>query len=78
LVRQHPFLLFGAYFLNYLVIALFAGVVVRVYLVRGLWERVVTSATAHDLESADNVRAMGSLASALGEGLADGLDVAGF
>jgi uncharacterized membrane protein YjgN (DUF898 family) len=78
LVRQHPFLLFGAYFLNYLVIALFAGVVVRVYLVRGLWERVVTSATAHDLESADNVRAMGSLASALGEGLADGLDVVGF
>jgi uncharacterized membrane protein YjgN (DUF898 family) len=78
LLRQRPFLLFGGYFLNYLVIALFAGVVVRVYLVRGLWERVVTSATAHNLENADNVRAMGSLASALGEGLADGLDVVGF
>jgi uncharacterized membrane protein YjgN (DUF898 family) len=78
LARQHPFLLFGLYIADYLVIALFAGVVVCVYLIRGLWQRVVTSATAHNLEHADNVRAMGSLASALGEGLADGLDVAGF
>jgi hypothetical protein len=57
---------------------LFASFVVRIYLVRGVWDRVVTSATAYNLESADNVRVMGDLASALGEGLADGLDVAGF
>jgi hypothetical protein len=60
------------------VLALCAGIVVRVYLVRELWKRVVTSVTAHDLDRADNVRGEGTLASALGEGLADGLDIAGF
>jgi uncharacterized membrane protein YjgN (DUF898 family) len=78
LIRQHSILMFALYIANYLAIALFASFVVRIYLVRGVWERVVTSATVHNLESADDVRAMGDLASALGEGLADGLDVAGF
>jgi uncharacterized membrane protein YjgN (DUF898 family) len=78
LVRNHPILMFALYIANYLVIALFASFVVRIYLTRGLWERVVTSATAFNLENADDVRAMGGLASALGEGLVDGLDVAGF
>ena len=54
------------------------GVVVRVYLLRGLWERVVTSMTVHHLDRADDVQVAGVLASALGEGFADGLDVAGF
>jgi len=78
LLRQHPYLFLGANLGNYLVLALCAGIVVRVYLVRELWKRVVTSVTAHDLGGADNVRAEGTLASALGEGLADGLDIAGF
>ena len=78
LLRQHPYLFLGANLGNYLVLALCAGIVVRVYLVRELWKRVVTSVTAHDLDRADNVRAEGTLASALGEGLADGLDIAGF
>jgi uncharacterized membrane protein YjgN (DUF898 family) len=77
-VRQHPYLAIGAGLLNYLVIALAANVVARVYLVRRVWERVVNSAVVHDLDRADDVRAQGALASALGEGLADGLDVAGF
>jgi uncharacterized membrane protein YjgN (DUF898 family) len=76
--RQHPYLLFGANLANYLVLALSVGVVVRVYLLRGVWERVVTSATAHNLDRADDVQARGSPVSALGEGFADGLDVAGF
>jgi uncharacterized membrane protein YjgN (DUF898 family) len=76
--RQHSYLLFAVNVANYLVIALCVGVVVRVYLTRGLWERVVTSATAHNLDRADDVQARGDLVSALGEGLADGLDVAGF
>jgi len=76
--RQHPYLLFGANILNYLVIALCVGIAARVYLLRGVWERVVNSATAHHLEGADDVRARGNLVSALGEGFADGLDVAGF
>jgi hypothetical protein len=78
LSRQHPYILLGANLANYLVIVLCAGVVLRVYLVRGVWERVVTSASAHNLERADDVQARGDLVSALGEGFADGLDVAGF
>jgi hypothetical protein len=76
--RQHPYLAFGANIANYLVLALCIGVVIRVYLTRGLWERVVTSAIAHDLEQADGVQVRGAPASALGEGFADSLDVAGF
>ncbi|HEX4410125.1 MAG TPA: DUF898 family protein [Xanthobacteraceae bacterium] len=76
--REHPYLLIGANVLNYLVLGLCAGIISRVYLLREVWERVVTSATAHNLECADNVQARGDLASALGEGFADGLDVAGF
>jgi hypothetical protein len=39
---------------------------------------VVSSTTVHHIEAAANVSAMGELANALGEGFADGLDVAGF
>ena len=78
LVRQHPYLMLGANVANYLVLALCAGIIVRIYLLRGVWERVITSAIAHDLDRANDVRAQGTPASALGEGFADGLDVAGF
>jgi uncharacterized membrane protein YjgN (DUF898 family) len=77
-VRQHPYLVLGANIANYLVLLLCVGVVVRIYLMREVWERVVTSTTAHNLDQADNVQARGVPASALGEGFADGLDVAGF
>ena len=50
----------------------------RVYLLRDLWARLVGSTTVHGIEAAANVAARGDLASALGEGLADGLDVVGF
>jgi uncharacterized membrane protein YjgN (DUF898 family) len=76
--RQHPYVLFGANIANYLAIVLCAGVVARVYLTQGVWGRVVSSATAHNLDRADDVSARGTLAGALGEGFADGLDVAGF
>jgi len=76
--RQYSFVLFVLPLAAYLVAALCMGVVLRVYLVRGVWERVVTSATVSNLESANNVRARGDLVSALGEGFADGLDVVGF
>jgi uncharacterized membrane protein YjgN (DUF898 family) len=77
-IRQHPYLVFAFNLANYLVIALCAVVVVRVYLIHGVWGRVVASATAHNLDRADDVRARGDLVSALGEGFADGLDVVGF
>jgi uncharacterized membrane protein YjgN (DUF898 family) len=63
---------------GYLVFALAINVVMRVYLLRDLWMRVLASTTVHHIEAAANVSARGELANALGEGFADGLDVAGF
>ena len=77
-LRQHPYLALHTNIANYLALVLCIGVVMRVYLTHGIWERVVTSVTAHNLDLADNVKVRGALASALGEGFADSLDVAGF
>ena len=54
------------------------NVVIRVYLTRDLWVRVLGSVNIDGLEAAANVAARGDLANALGEGFADGLDVGGF
>jgi uncharacterized membrane protein YjgN (DUF898 family) len=64
--------------LGYLVFALSINVVMRVYLLRDLWVRVLATTTVHNIQAAANVTARGELANALGEGFADGLDVAGF
>ena len=77
-LRQHSYLALGVNIANYLVLVLCFGVIIRLYLMRGVWERVVSSTTAHNLEQADDVRVAGAPASALGEGFADSLDVAGF
>jgi hypothetical protein len=50
------------------------GIFVVSYLV---WARVVDTTVVHNLEAADNVTGRGELASSLGEGLADSLDVGG-
>lgn len=63
---------------GYLVFALAMNVVIRVYLLRDLWVRVLGSVNISGLEAAANVAARGDAASALGEGFADGLDVGGF
>jgi uncharacterized membrane protein YjgN (DUF898 family) len=63
---------------GYLAFALAINIVIRVYLLRDLWARVIATTTVFNIEAADNVAAQGELASALGEGFADGLDVAGF
>jgi len=63
---------------GYLVTVLTLNIVIRVYLVRDLWARVIASISVHHIEAAANVAARGELANALGEGFADGLDVAGF
>ncbi len=64
--------------LNYLVLALAIGFFMRIYLVRGVWERIASSTTVHGLEAADNVVAKGGAANALGEGFANDLDIGGF
>ena len=63
---------------GYLAIILSLNVVMRVYLLRDVWARLVGSTTIRGIEAATNVAATGDLASAVGEGLADGLDVVGF
>jgi uncharacterized membrane protein YjgN (DUF898 family) len=63
---------------GYLMFVLSLNVVIRVYLMRDLWVRVLESINIHGIEAAANVSARGDLANALGEGFADGLDVAGF
>jgi hypothetical protein len=63
---------------GYLGFVLSLNVVMRIYLLRDLWARVVASVSVHGIEAAANVSARGELANALGEGFADGLDVAGF
>jgi uncharacterized membrane protein YjgN (DUF898 family) len=64
--------------IGYLVFALAINVVMRVYLLRDLWVRVLASTMVQGIEATANVSAKGELANALGEGFADGLDVAGF
>jgi uncharacterized membrane protein YjgN (DUF898 family) len=63
---------------GYLALALGLNVVMRIYLLRDLWFRVITSTSLHGVDAVANVSARGELANALGEGFADGLDVAGF
>ena len=64
--------------IGYLALVLAYNVVMRLYLQRDLWAKVLASTTIDNIEAAANVSARGDPASALGEGFADGLDVAGF
>jgi uncharacterized membrane protein YjgN (DUF898 family) len=64
--------------IGYLALLLSINVVMRLYLQRDVWVKVSGSLQVHGIEAAANVAAIGDPASALGEGFADGLDVAGF
>jgi hypothetical protein len=64
--------------LGYLALILSLNVVMRLYLLRDVWAKVVASVELHGIEAAADVAARGDPVSALGEGFADGLDVAGF
>jgi uncharacterized membrane protein YjgN (DUF898 family) len=76
LVHSVPLLVMAG--IGYLATVLGLNVVMRVYLLRDIWARVIATTTVDGIEAAANVSARGELASALGEGFADGLDVAGF
>jgi hypothetical protein len=76
LSKNIPLLVMGG--IGYLSLILSLNVVVRVYLLRDLWVTVLQHVQVHDIGAAANVAAKGELATALGEGFADGLDVAGF
>ena len=62
---------------GYIVAALLFGVVMRLYLTRDVWDRIANTTTVYNLAAAENVASRGDAASALGEGLADSLDVGG-
>jgi uncharacterized membrane protein YjgN (DUF898 family) len=64
--------------LGYVALVLSLNVVIRLYLVRDIWATVLRSVQVFDLDAAADIAAKGELATALGEGFADGLDVAGF
>ncbi len=64
--------------IGYVGMVLVMNVAIRVTLFRDIWQRVVASVVIDHLGAAANVAAKGELVSALGEGIADGLDVAGF
>jgi uncharacterized membrane protein YjgN (DUF898 family) len=74
--QQLPVLV--ASFIGYIAVALASGAVMRVYLMRDIWQRVADSITVQNLAAAENVEARGDTVSALGEGFANSLDVTGF
>jgi uncharacterized membrane protein YjgN (DUF898 family) len=76
LVQNIPLLVVTV--VGYMALALALGVVIRLYLTRDLWARVLQTTVVTNIAAAANVAAKGELATAVGEGIADGLDVAGF
>ena len=64
--------------LGYVLYILAFWAVMRIYLIHDVWKRVAESTTVHNLAAAAEVAAQGEMAGALGEGLADSLDVVGF
>jgi len=76
IMQSIPLLVFAG--VGYLAFALAFNVVIRVYLMRDLWVRVLASVNVTGIEAAASVSAQGEMANALGEGFADGLDVGGF
>jgi uncharacterized membrane protein YjgN (DUF898 family) len=67
-----------AYAVWYLAMILTFGVLARIYTMQRVWRRVINFCALVNAEAAADVTAAGEAASALGEGLADGLDFAGF
>lgn len=63
---------------GYLLMIIAINVVIRLYLNHDIWQRVVRSISLTGLDSVRDVEGRGDLATALGEGIADGLDVGGF
>jgi uncharacterized membrane protein YjgN (DUF898 family) len=71
-----PLLLLMA--IGYLATALVFNMILRMYLQRDIWVKVLESVHMYGIGAAASVHVRGEPASALGEGFADGLDVAGF
>ncbi len=68
----------GGVVVGYIAVILAAGVVQNFFLQHQYWKLVTSSLTVIKPEAMEGVAAKGDLAHSLGEGLADGFDVAGF
>jgi uncharacterized membrane protein YjgN (DUF898 family) len=73
---KYPLIALAA--LGYLIVLLGVGVAYRYFLQHQLWRSLVDTLTIRNLEVSARVVASGDKVNALGEGLLDGLDVAGF
>jgi hypothetical protein len=58
----------------YLLLIITFWVLMRIYTLQRVWRRVVAACAVIDIAGASDVAATGDMASAFGEGLADGLD----
>lgn len=63
--------------IGYLLTALVLVLIMRIYLIRDVWQRVAGTASVYNLAAADDVAVQGAMASAVGEGFADSLDIGG-
>jgi uncharacterized membrane protein YjgN (DUF898 family) len=77
-VDHAKYSLIGLAALGYLAILLGLSVAYRYFLQHQLWRALVDTLTIRNLEASAGVVARGDKVNALGEGLLDGLDVAGF
>jgi uncharacterized membrane protein YjgN (DUF898 family) len=75
-ILQQPVILIGMA-LGYVAYILAFWAVTRIYLIHDVWQRVTSSVTVHNLALAVDVAEQGQTVSALGEGLADSLDIGG-
>jgi uncharacterized membrane protein YjgN (DUF898 family) len=78
LASHPPIWIFAAYGVWYLGLLLALGVIGRIFALQRVWRRVAGACVLLNPDAATHVTAAGEAASALGEGLADGLDFAGF
>ena len=73
-----PYGLVALYGLSYVALFLVLGIVRRIYTTQRVWKIVASSVTLLGIEAMDDVAVSGDVANAIGEGLADSLDVAAF
>nr|WP_294523569.1 DUF898 family protein [uncultured Rhodopila sp.] len=78
LAGHPPIWIIAAYGVWYIGLLLTLGVVGRIYTLQRVWQRVAGTCVLLNPGATAHVTAAGEAASALGEGLADGLDFAGF
>jgi uncharacterized membrane protein YjgN (DUF898 family) len=75
---SHTFALWVVMVVGYVGALLSFWVVMRLYLMHDIWQRVAETTTVHNIAAAQTATAQGGMVGALGEGFADSLDVGGF